>query len=302
VSHRDWPFPAAIPKRPLARVLGAWGCAALGKDPRQTAALARRAIEPARAWRCVRGGRRRRWVARTKDAGAVPARVQRRVGPLTRGCSRPPRRRRERRRAGSWPTTASTHWSSSSAPHQAEPIGRLVVPPGVAFRMLFVGSIEDLRSHREISWRRTDNRSLGDFLGLDPADPMPTHLDVSKTHQRLPKGPFGGVFRLIVSAWVRKGLLWGDAIRIDPTAILANSSMRSFVRRDPGMGSRDSPNQLARKVRPDDPMDDDAIAADSPGIPGWPVVHLDSAADRVRHVDLDPPDHAGRRSRQRERL
>jgi len=68
------------------------------------------------------------------------------------------------------------------APYYAETMGRPGVPPGVFFRMLFVGYFEGLKSHRSISWRCTDSRSLGDFLGLGPTDPVPNHSCVSKTH------------------------------------------------------------------------------------------------------------------------
>jgi hypothetical protein len=53
-----------------------------------------------------------------------------------------------------------------------------------------VGYFEGLKSHRSISWRCTDSRSLGDFLGLGPTDPVPNHSCVSKTHKRLPEEVF----------------------------------------------------------------------------------------------------------------
>ena len=39
--------------------------------------------------------------------------------------------------------------------------------------MLFVGYFEGLKSHRLISWRCSDSRSIGEFLGLSPTDPAP---------------------------------------------------------------------------------------------------------------------------------
>jgi transposase len=57
------------------------------------------------------------------------------------------------------------------APYDAETFVRPGVPPGVFFRMLFVGYFESVKSHRSISWRCTDSRSLGDFLGLGPTNP-----------------------------------------------------------------------------------------------------------------------------------
>jgi len=54
------------------------------------------------------------------------------------------------------------------AAYYAETMGRPGAPPGVFFRMLFVGYFEGLKSHRSISWRCADSRSLGEFLGLAP--------------------------------------------------------------------------------------------------------------------------------------
>jgi hypothetical protein len=72
-------------------------------------------------------------------------------------------------------------------PYCAETIGRPGVPLGVFFRMLFAGHFEGLESHASISLRCTDSRSLGDFLGLGPTEPVPNHSCVSKAHKRLPE-------------------------------------------------------------------------------------------------------------------
>jgi len=131
------------------------------------------------------------------------------------------------------------------------------VPPGVFFRMFFVGSIEGLKSHRSISWRCTDSRSLGDFLGLGPTDPVPNHSCVSKTHKRLPEEVFNEVFRFILSVAAHKGLLWGKAIGIDSTTIQANASMARKVRKDSGKGWKDSTKKLAKQAGLEDPTDDE---------------------------------------------
>jgi len=143
------------------------------------------------------------------------------------------------------------------APYYAETMGRPGVPPGVFFRMLFVRYFEGLKSHRAISWRCTDSRSLGEFLRLAPTDSVPNHSCVSKTHKRLPKEVFDGVFRFILSVAAHKGLLWGEAIGIDSTTVEANASMRSIVRKDSGKGWKDYTKKLAKKAGLDDPADDE---------------------------------------------
>jgi transposase len=131
------------------------------------------------------------------------------------------------------------------------------VPPGVFFRMLFVGYFEGLASHRSISWRGSDSRSLGEFLGLAPTDPVPNHSCVSKTHKRLPKEVFDEVFRFILRVAARKGLLSPEAIGVDSTTIQAIASMRSIVRKDSGKGWKDYTKKLAKKAGLDDPTDDE---------------------------------------------
>jgi transposase len=143
------------------------------------------------------------------------------------------------------------------APYYAETMGRPGVPPGVFFRMLLVGYFEGLVSHRAISWRCSDSRSLGEFLGLAPTDPVPNHSCVSKTHKRLPKEVFDEVFRFILRVAARKGLLSPEAIGIDSTTIQANASMRSIVRKDSGKGWKDYTKKLAKKAGLSDPSDDE---------------------------------------------
>jgi len=143
------------------------------------------------------------------------------------------------------------------ASYYAETMGRPGVPPGVFFRMLFVGYFEGLKSHRLISWRCSDSRSIGEFLGLSPTDPVPNHSCVSKTQKRLPKEVYDEVFRFILRVAARKGLLWGEAIGIDSTTIEANASMRSIVRKDSGKGWKDYTKKLAKKAGLDDPADDE---------------------------------------------
>lgn len=143
------------------------------------------------------------------------------------------------------------------APLYAETMGRPSIPPGVFFRMLFVGYFEGIKSHRSICWRCADSRSLASFLGLGPTDPVPDHSSLSKTHKRLPKEVFDEVFRFILRVAARKGLLWGKSLGIDSTTLEANASMKSIVRKDSGKGWKDYTRKLAKKAGLDDPTDDE---------------------------------------------
>jgi transposase len=140
-------------------------------------------------------------------------------------------------------------------PFYAGVMGRPSIPPGVFFRMTFVGYFEVLPSHRSIAWRCTDSRSLAEFLGLGPADETPDHSSISKTHKRLPKEVFDEVLQFILRVAARNGLLWGEKVGIDSTTIHANASMKSIVRKDSGKGWKDYTKKLAKKAGLDDPTD-----------------------------------------------
>ena len=64
--------------------------------------------------------------------------------------------------------------------------GRKGLPPGVYFRMLFIGYFEDISSQRGIAWRCEDSRSLARFLGYSPGESTPDHSTLSLTRDRLP--------------------------------------------------------------------------------------------------------------------
>ena len=53
--------------------------------------------------------------------------------------------------------------------------GRPSIPPGIYFRMLFIGYFEDIDSQRGIAWRCADSRSLREFLGVAFTDATPAH-------------------------------------------------------------------------------------------------------------------------------
>ncbi len=48
----------------------------------------------------------------------------------------------------------------------ADKPGRPSIPPGVYFRMLFVGYFEGIESERGLEWRCADSLSLRTFLGV----------------------------------------------------------------------------------------------------------------------------------------
>src|SRR5688572_8956376 len=93
---------------------------------------------------------------------------------------------------------AESHFDASvddlCRPYYAEGQGRPGIPPGVYFRMLFVGYFEALDSQRAIAWRCADSLSLRAFLGVPLTETTPDHSRLTKIRQRLPLAVHEQVF------------------------------------------------------------------------------------------------------------
>ena len=117
------------------------------------------------------------------------------------------------------------------APHYAEGQGRPSIPPGVYFRMLFIGYFEGLDSQRAIAWRCADSLSLRAFLRIDLSAGTPDHSSMTNTRKRLPEDVFWTVFAFVLKVAVEHKLLKGKTIAVDSTTLEANAAMKSLVRR-----------------------------------------------------------------------
>ena len=134
--------------------------------------------------------------------------------------------------------------------------GRKGLPPGIYFRMIFIGYFEDISSQRGIAWRCEDSRSLARFLGFAPGESTPDHSTLSVTRERLPMSVHELAFKLILSAAKDHGLLKGKTIGVDATDLEANASLKSIVRKDSGEDWREYIRKLYEqetgKSDPDD--------------------------------------------------
>src|ERR1700682_1293573 len=95
------------------------------------------------------------------------------------------------------------------APHYAEDVGRPSIPPGVYFRMIFVGYFEGIASQRGIAWRCSDSLSLRTFHHLQLHEPSPDHSSLTRVHQRLPEEVHADVFQFVLGVALEKKLLKG---------------------------------------------------------------------------------------------
>ena len=135
--------------------------------------------------------------------------------------------------------------------------GRPGIPPGVYFRMLFIGYFEGLDSQRGIAWRCADSLALRGFLGIPLTEATPVHASMSVIRQRLPESVFDEVFTFVLGLLRQQGLLPGKALGIDATTLEANAAMKSIVRKDSGADWKSYLRTLAQAEGIEQPMDED---------------------------------------------
>lgn len=126
------------------------------------------------------------------------------------------------------------HVEELCQPHYADGVGRESIPPGVYFRMLFVGYFEGLDSQRAIAWRCSDSLSLRAFLGIPLSETTPDHSSLTKIRQRLTLEVHEQVFAFVLGIAQQKKLLRGKTVAVDATTLEANAAMKSIVRKDTG--------------------------------------------------------------------
>jgi transposase len=117
---------------------------------------------------------------------------------------------------------------------QEETRGQPSIPPGLYFRMLFVGYFENIDSQRGIAWRCADSISLRAFLAVALNETTPDHSTMSNTRKRLPPEVFEEVFQFVLAIAETKKLIGGKTVGVDSTMLEANAAMKSIVRRDTG--------------------------------------------------------------------
>jgi transposase len=141
--------------------------------------------------------------------------------------------------------------------YYADDVGRESIPPGVYFRMLFVGYFEELNSQRGIAWRCSDSFSLRAFLGVAWNEATPDHSSLSKIRQRLPLLVHEHVFAFVLKVAQEKKLLRGKTVAVDATTLEANAAMKAIVRKDTGEDWKEYLKRLVAEEGIEDPTDED---------------------------------------------
>jgi transposase len=142
-------------------------------------------------------------------------------------------------------------------PYYADGVGRPSIPPGVYFRMLFIGYFEGIDSQRGIAWRCADSRSLQAFLGFLPNEATPDHSSLTKVRQRLPEVVHEQVFAFVLQIAEAKGLLKGKTVAVDATTLEANAAMKAIRRKDTGDDWKAYLKKLAAEAGIDNPTDEE---------------------------------------------
>jgi transposase len=143
------------------------------------------------------------------------------------------------------------------APYYADGVGRPSIPPGVYFRMIFIGYFEGIASQRGIAWRCSDSRSLQEFLGLPATERTPDHSSLSRVHGRLPAVVHEEVFRFVLQIAAQRKLLVGKTVAVDSTTLEANAAMKTIQRKDSGEDWQKYLKRLAQEAGLENPTAED---------------------------------------------
>lgn len=136
--------------------------------------------------------------------------------------------------------------------------GRPGIDPVVYFKMLMVGFFENIPSERGIAERCQDSISIRSFLGYSLTQNTPEHSTLSVIRQRLGAEIYDQVFKLVLQALQKHGLVKGKNLGIDTSVIEANASLKALVNRQTEEAYWDYVKRLAQE-NGIDPGDTDAV-------------------------------------------
>src|SRR5512135_2279998 len=108
----------------------------------------------------------------------------------------------------------------------------------------------------------SDSLSLREFLRLRTAERVPDHSWLSKTRSRLPQEVHEKVFGWVLSLIAGRGLVNGERIGVDASAMEANAALRTIVRRETGETYREMLKRMAEESGIETPSADDLVRID----------------------------------------
>jgi transposase len=125
--------------------------------------------------------------------------------------------------------------------------GRPSLPPGVYFRMNFIGYFEGIASYRGIAWRCADSLALRRFLNIPITESTPDHSTLSHLRRRLPQAVHEQVMGLLLAIAKQEKLLKGQQLIVDSTLVEANAAMDTIQNKHTGESYRKYLQRLAKE-------------------------------------------------------
>ena len=125
--------------------------------------------------------------------------------------------------------------------------GRPSLPPGVYFRMNFIGYFEGIASYRGIAWRCADSLALRRFLSIPITESTPDHSTLSHLRGRLPQAVHEQVMGILLAIARQEKLLKGQQLIVDSTLVEANAAMDTIQNKHTGESYRKYLQRLAKE-------------------------------------------------------
>jgi transposase len=125
--------------------------------------------------------------------------------------------------------------------------GRPSLPPGVYFRMNFIGYFEGIASYRGIAWRCADSLALRRFLNIPITESTPDHSTLSHLRRRLPQAVHEQVMGILLAIAKQEKLLKGQQLIVDSTLVEANAAMETIQNKHTGESYRKYLQRLAKE-------------------------------------------------------
>jgi transposase len=131
--------------------------------------------------------------------------------------------------------------------------GRPSVDPVVFFKLQIVLFCEDLRSERQLMGVVADRLSIRWYLGYDLHEPLPDHSTLTRIRERYGLEVFRAFFERIVQMCVDAGLVWGEELFFDSTAVEANAANESVVARLAAVDAVEGTSASSSRIRREKP-------------------------------------------------
>jgi transposase len=110
--------------------------------------------------------------------------------------------------------------------------GQDSIDPVVFFKIILVGYLNNIGSDRRLIEYCSNCLDVRLFIRYDIDEPLPWHSTISRTRQLYGEEIFLGLFQMVLSLCVQKGMVRGKRQALDSAFIKANASLDSLVEKE----------------------------------------------------------------------